>query len=87
VLLKAIAVTQTSLSHLIYSLTGNKSELLTLVAAGPICLLILLNYEKLGQQLISGCCCTSWCCARVLRQLSLGGSTCPTSLAPPRVPY
>lgn len=42
-----IAAAQTSLGCC--RLTGNKSELLILVAAGTIYLLILLNYEKLGQ--------------------------------------
>lgn len=71
-LLKVTAVAQTSLSYLIYSLIGNKSELLILVAAGTVYLLILINYEKLGQQLISGCCFTCWSCACLLRQRSLG---------------
>lgn len=44
---QGIAAAQTSLGCC--CLTGNKSELLTLVAAGTIYLLILLNYEKLGQ--------------------------------------
>lgn len=44
---QGIAAAQTSLGR--YHLTGNKSELLVLVAAGTLYLLILLNYEKLGQ--------------------------------------